>query len=260
MIRGLYTAVSGMITKEAEQNVVTNNLANSNTVGFKKDNLAIKKFDDVLVQNYDNIVNGVHNKNTLGKLCLGSKIDETNTSFSQGSIQQTGKSTDFAIDGAGFFKVKRQNTVDDKQYYTRDGHFHVNTDGFLVNDTGDYVLSNDGNKIEVGNGEMQSDTKGMLTITDENGNKNVIKLGVVNFEDYKSIKKVGDNLYETNENPKEANASIKQNALEKSNVNVINEMVKLMTVMRNFETDQKVVQTMDETLGKAVNQVGSVRG
>jgi len=259
MIRGLYTAVSGLITQEAKQNVITNNMANVNTVGFKGDTLAVKKFDDVLIANYDKIAGGKNVKNVIGSLSMGSKIDEVDTDFSTGMIQDTDKWTDFAVEGRGFFSVQRNDGISSKEMYTRDGHFHVNATGYLVNDNGDNVLGinqSNGNKepIYVGKDKFVSDNQGNLNI---DGNPKY-KLSTVDFNDYKALKKVGDNLYEGT-NPVDNNAVVKQNSLEKSNVNVINEMVNMMTVMRTFETNQKMVQAMDETLGKAVNEVGTVR-
>lgn len=259
MIRGLYTAVSGMITQEAKQDVITNNLSNSTTVGFKQDNLAIRRFDDVLLENYDKVVGGKNVRNELGTLSLGSKVDSVNTDFTQGMVQDTGKPTDFAIDGKGFFTVQRNDGVNNGQYFTRDGHFHVNMRGILVNDTGDAVIgrnltTNQLEPINVGNGKIASDIYGNISI---DGNP-MYKLYTVDFNDYNSIKKAGDNLYQGN-NAVENNAIIKQNSLEKSNVNVINEMANMITTMRSFETNQKIIQSLDETLGKAVNEVGSVR-
>lgn len=259
MIRGLYTAVSGMITQEAKQDVITSNLSNSNTVGFKQDNLAIRRFDDVLLENYDKVVGGKNVRNEIGTLSLGSRVDSVNTDFTQGMIQDTGKPTDFAIDGKGFFTVQRNDGINNGQYYTRDGHFHVNMRGILVNDSGDAVIgrnlaTNQLEPINVGDGKLTSDVNGNISIND---NK-MYKLYTVDFNDYNSIKKIGDNLYQGN-NAVENNAIIKQNSLEKSNVNVINEMTNMITTMRSFETNQKIIQSLDETLGKAVNEVGSVR-
>lgn len=259
MIRGLYTAVSGMITQEAKQDVITSNLSNSNTVGFKQDNLAIRRFDDVLLENYDKVVGGKNVRNEIGTLSLGSRVDSVNTDFTQGMIQDTGKPTDFAIDGKGFFTVQRNDGINNGQYYTRDGHFHVNMRGILVNDSGDAVIgrnlaTNQLEPINVGDGKLTSDVNGNISIND---NK-MYKLYTVDFNDYNSIKKIGDNLYQGN-NAVENNAIVKQNSLEKSNVNVINEMTNMITTMRSFETNQKIIQSLDETLGKAVNEVGSVR-
>lgn len=264
MIRGLYTAVSGMITQEARQDVITNNLANSNTVGFKGDNLSVRKFNDVLIHNYDKKVNGKNVKNVIGSLSQGSEIDVVKTVYTQGLIQSTDKPTDFALDGSGFFTVSRNMLGTEKQYYSRDGHFHVNGAGYLVNDSGDAVLAKeldnnynavgDPKPIYVGANSISSDNLGNLTIGDKK-----YKFYTVNFANYDGLKKAGDNLYEGTNPIEDNNVSVKQNSLEKSNINVINEMVNMMTVSRTFETNQKVVQAMDETLGKAVNEVGTVK-
>jgi flagellar basal-body rod protein FlgG len=108
MIRSLYTAVSGLITQEAKQNIVTNNMANANTVGFKSDNLAVKKFNDVLLENYDKKLNGRNVRNVIGSISTGSEIDGTETSFTQGTIDSTDKWSDFSIDGRGFFAVNKE--------------------------------------------------------------------------------------------------------------------------------------------------------
>lgn len=246
MIRGLYTAVSGMISQEAKQDVVTNNLANVNTVGFKVDNLATKSFEEVLLSNRDKIVNGRNVKVNIGTINFGSKIDEVATNFTQGTLDKTDKKTDFAINGRGFFVLERNNGVNAERYYTRDGHFHVNSQGFLVNDSGDSVI---GINAESG--------------VEEPINVNVNSLDqfnmmIVDFEDYNSLTKIGDNLYRGEGQQIAANGDIKQYHLEKSNVNVTREMIEMMTVMRTFETNQKIIQSLDETLGKAANEIGRV--
>lgn len=260
MIRGLYTAVSGLITQEAKQDVITNNLANINTVGFKSDDLSASDFGDILLHNYDKVVNGKNVKNVIGSLSLGSKVDETNTIFTQGDIQSTDKPTDFAIEGRGFFTVLKQEGTSTKQYYTRDGHFHINMNGFLVNDSGDEVLGRNVNTgavepIKVGNSEIKCDSEGNISLD----GKAAYKFDTVDFADYKTLKKVGDNLYDGSNPINNATVKVDQNSLESSNVNMVNEIVNMMTVMRTFETNQKVVQSMDETLSKAVNEVGSVK-
>lgn len=265
MIRSLYTSVSGLITQEAKQDVVTNNLANINTVGFKGDSLLTKRFNDVLLQNYDKKVNGKNVRNELGTLSEGSLIDGTSTDFTGGMIQETGKATDFAIEGRGFFVVRRNDTVTGtKDYYTRDGHFHVNAKGTLVNDNGDAVMAKevaaDGRTGTAGPIEGITDKVEAGSYGIKIGNKDY-RLETVNPANYDSLKKYGDNLYsyEGQQLQDDDNVVVKQNSLEKSNVNTINEITNMMTVMRSFESNQKVVQALDETLGKAVNEVGSVR-
>lgn len=255
MIRGLYTAVSGLITQEAKQDVITNNLANANTTGYKADDIAVKQFREVLLQNYDGGNGSKPVRQELGSISLGSRIDETKTYFTQGMLNQTNKDMDFAIDGRGFFSVQRGNNT----YYTRDGHFHVNAQGYLVNDSGDRVLGRNSTTgavepIIVNNDKIKSDDNNNVFVND----RLAYTFNTADFQDYNALKKVGDNLYE-GQAPINGNVHVKQGFIEKSNVNIVNEMVNMMTVMRSFETNQKMVQIIDETLNKAANEVGSVR-
>ncbi|WP_125152193.1 flagellar hook-basal body complex protein [Clostridium rectalis] len=263
MIRSLYTAVSGMITQEAKQDVITNNLANVNTVGFKNDGVVTKSFDEVLLYNYDKKVNGKNFRQNLGNLSFGSRIDDVNTNFTQGIIEKTDKSTDFSIMGRGFFTVVRDDGINTERLYTRDGHFHTNKMGYLVNDSGNNVL---GRNIQNGRVEPIRINGGKITVDDMGNIKEndvlKYKLYTVDFpgdNSYSNLKKVGDNLY-IGGNPEENNnVVVNQYALERSNVNVTKEIIDMITVMRTFETNQKVIQTIDETLGKAANEVGSIR-
>ena len=252
MIRGLYTAVSGLITQQSKQEVVTNNIANVNTVGFKSDKLSLESFKEVLIQNYDGSSGG-GKRQELGGLSLGSRIDETITSFTQGAIEDTGKERDFAIVGRGFFTVERNGN----RFFSRDGSFNVDNQGFLVSSTGDRVLgvntsSNEISPIYVGYGN--------ISLSDNNiyiDNNLSYSFYTVDFDSYDNLEKIGDNLY-SGDGSFRANCEVKQNALEKSNVNIVNEMLEMMTVMRNFESNQKVVQIIDETLSKAANEVGRI--
>ncbi|WP_426349156.1 flagellar hook-basal body complex protein [Alloiococcus sp. CFN-8] len=252
MIRGLYTAVSGLITQQSKQEVVTNNIANVNTIGFKSDKIVAESFKEVLIQNYDGSSRG-GKRQELGGLSLGSRIDETITSFTQGTIEDTDNERDFAIIGRGFFTVER----DGNRFFSRDGSFNVDNQGFLVSSTGDRVLgvnssSNEITPIYVGNSN--------ITLSNNNiyiDNNLSYSFFTVDFDSYDNLEKIGDNLY-SGDGSFRANCEVKQNALEKSNVNVVNEMLEMMTVMRNFESNQKVVQIIDETLSKAANEVGRI--
>lgn len=263
MIRGIYTAVSGLITQEAKQDVISSNLANVNTIGYKKDNLIAKKFDDVLIQNYDKVVNGENVRNVIGSLSLGSKIDETYINYEQGIIEATDKNTDFAIQGRGFFQVARDNGIEVQNYYTRDGHFHINNNGYLVNNMGDMVLARNINSGVLEPINAMRNGKLSEINCSENGeisldNTPTYVLELVDFEDYNTLNKMEDNLYR-GENPLQTvDSTIVQGSLEKSNVDVMSEMADMMMTMRTFESNQKVVQALDETLGKAVNEVGRI--
>lgn len=256
MLRGIYTAASGLVVGETRQGIITNNIVNANTVGFKSDNLAVKNFGDVMLYNYDKTLGSKNVKNNIGELSKGSGIDTVNTFFSQGPLQSTDKDTDFAIEGRGFFTVNRNG----RQYYTRDGHFNTNLQGYLVNSSGDLVQGIDlytGNlgPIQVGDGKVSCTPAGNIRI---NGTER-FKLNVVDFPNYNGLKKVGDNLYEGNGAQNAQNYAIRNKYIEKSNVNVVSEAVEMMANMRSFESNQKVMQVLDETLGKAVNELGALR-
>lgn len=254
MIRALYTTVSGLITQEAKQDVITNNLANAATTGFKGDDLVLKKFNDVLIQNYDKMDGDKNVRNVIGKLSNGSEIDEVYTNFQQGDIQDTDSDTDFALNGTGFFTVSKNG----QQYLTRDGHFHISSNGNLQTEDGNDVLGINANgtaaPINVGNGKITCDSHGNIYVDGVSKGK----FSLVEVSDTKTLKKIGDNLYQ-GQGTQATNTSVKQKALEKSNVNIINGMIDMMTVMRTFETNQKIMQSLDDTLGKAVNDIGSIR-
>lgn len=260
MIRGIYTAVSGLVTGEAKMSVINNNIANANTMGFKSEDVIVKKFDDVLMKNYDKVVGGENVKNTIGSLSLGSEIDEVFTNYEQGNLKTTDVDTDFAIRGKGYFAVLSDDGISKKNFYSRDGHFHVNMNGYLVNDNGDKIMGKNidtdtDEPIFVGSGKIKLDNMGYLRVD----GVEKYRFKVVDFEDYNSVKKAGDNYFSSEKTIDAGNYSIKQNNLEQSNVDISSEMVNMMAVMRNFESNQKVIQSLDETLSKSVNELGSVR-
>lgn len=256
MIRSLYTSISGLITLEKQQANINNNIANANTTGFKTDNLVTKSFDEVMIQNRDKVVGGRNVTQKLGTISLGAAIDTVSTSFTQGVLKNTDKKTDFAIEGRGFFVIQKGNEA----VYTRDGNFKIGNDGYLINTSGDRVLGVNKNTgalepIFIGDNEIVLDNDNNLFV----GNTATHTLATADFEDYNTLEKIGDNYYSA-ENPiLNAAVNVTQGALESSNVNIANEMINMMTTMRNFETNQKMVQIIDETLGKAANEIGSVR-
>lgn len=254
MIRSLYTAVSGMIATENKQNTVVNNMTNANTIGYKADNLVTKSFDDVLIKNQQRVSKGTYTTNKIGKMSLGVAIDGVVTRFEQGDLKQTESKSNFAINGSGFFVIQTPGGVK----YSRDGQFFVNNQGNLVNSSGDLVLGiNNGGTlgpINVGNSDYVLDSNNNIVI---NGRANQ-KLAIADFADYSKLGKVGDNYYEAQEEPTYIQADVRQGFLETSNVNILNEMVDMISVMRNFETNQKFVTMIDESLGKAANEIGKV--
>ncbi|MGL4730168.1 MAG: flagellar hook-basal body complex protein [Clostridium sp.] len=254
MIRGLYTVASGLITSEAKQNAIMNNMANVNTPGYKVEKLAIKSFDEVMISNRDKVVGGKNYKTNIGTLSNGAEINDKVTYFEQGFVKDTNSRTDFALEGDGFFMVRQRNN--NEVAYTRDGHFSVDREGYLVNQNGDYILGRNANTgalepINVGEGEVNCDKLGNLRV---DGNLKY-QFEVVDFENYEDMVKVGHNMYSSEQAGTKSNAFIRQNALEQSNVNTVVEMADMMATMRGFESNIKTLKVLDETLGKAVNEI-----
>lgn len=257
MLRSMYASVSSMITLQARQSVITNNLANINTTGYKSETLVTKSFDDMLLHNKDNYENGVSNVNELGSLNFGVRIDDTVTSHKQGTLISTENNTDFAILGSGFFQVSDDTN---NTYYTRDGSFKVNPQGYLVTNSGHYVM---GTNTQTGNSERIYVGTDLISISPDNGvminGENKYKFNIVDFENYDNLTKYGNNLYTGNGGFNSNNYSIKQKYLEGSNIDYINEMALMMETVKEFEANQKVIQTVDSTLSQIANEIGRIK-
>lgn len=256
MIRSIYTAVSGLISMENRQATITSNMTNANTIGYKSENLVVKSFDEVMIQNKERNPSGGTTVNKLGKISLGAAIDDVVTYYTQGDLKEANSRSDFAIDGRGFFTVQRGN----ERLYTRDGSLKIDTNGYLITTSGDKVLglnnrTGNAEPIFVGNSKFSLDEYNNIT-SDGNATH---RLMTADFQNYNELKKVGDNYY-SGENPiVNTRVVIHQGYLERSNVNITNEMANMLTTMRNFETNQKFVSMLDDTLGKAASEIGAVR-
>ena len=253
MVRGLYTAATGMAVQRNRMDVVTNNLVNAETTGFKKDTLVTSSFNEVMLYRINDPSVNVYGTNEVGSYDYGTHIDELITRFERGVLEQTGKSTDLAIEGEGFFAVETEAG----ERYTRSGNFAVDSSGYLVTSDGNYVLGENG-RINVGNQKFSVAPDG--TVTGASGESD--KLKFVTFNDLGVLRKQGNNLYYAYGGQAAVNADgakVKQFAQENSNVNVSEEMVDLMTLYRKYEASQKVVSMTDDTLGLAVN-LGKVGG
>ena len=256
MVRGLYTAYTGMINQQKRLDTVTNNLANASTTGFKREGLTSKSFDQMLTVKLNDLSVPYLNEG-IGKMSLGVKIGENYTDYSQGSFKETGNTYDLALAGNGFFTIsytdKKGNT---SEKYTRDGEFTMDSEGYLRTLEGDYVQGEGGNiMIPVETSEVSIRDNGDIYADGEY----VDSLRIVDFEDYNNIEKFGENLYNVDgATETESTAAVKQGYLEMSNINVVKEMVEMITISRAYESNQKLIQTEDDMLDKSVNQVGKV--
>jgi flagellar basal-body rod protein FlgF len=253
MIRGLYTAATGMTVQRNKMDVLTNNIVNAETTGYKKDTLINSSFDQVMLQRINDPNVSIYGPSDVGSYDYGTHVDELFTNYSQGTLEQTGKSTDLSIEGEGFFVVETSAG----ERYTRSGNFSVSADGYLVTESGEYVLGENG-RIQVGGKDFTVAADGTVT----NATGNVGKLRLVTFTDLSALRKQGSNLYYTYGGAgsiNAENAAIKQGCQESSNVDVTDSMVDMLTVYRNYEASQKIVGMTDDSLGLAVN-LGKVGG
>ncbi|NLE00071.1 MAG: flagellar basal-body rod protein FlgF [Fibrobacter sp.] len=243
MIQGIYTASMGMTPLLQKQDQIANNLANLNTTGYKQSGLFIKTYHKFLAN--DQLQPFVNQE---------IKADEVYIDYSQGPLKKTGQSLDVSINGSGFFSIM---TTDGVQY-TRNGNFSIGEDGLLV--------TSDGSKVMGKYGFIRLDKNVQVSITDKGevfqGNESKGDLRVVDFEKPYRMHRCGESrmrplLPDSKEVPSPG-FEIKTGYLEASNVDMIRNMVEMISSYRVFEADQKALQAQDETLEKAVNQVGRV--
>jgi flagellar basal-body rod protein FlgG len=228
MDRGLYIAASGMLAEQIRQDQIANDLANASTPGYKSDRTTQRTFNDLLLQNS---VNGA----TVGPQSTAVQVDRTVTDFTPAPVRDTGEPLDFAITGEGFFAVQTPQGT----RYTRNGQFALDAQGRLVTAQGYAVLGADNRPI-----------------TSADGTVDPRRIGVVALN---NPRKQGDSL--VTGTPAGAGAgTVRSGALESSNADAARSMVDMIDSMRAFEAGQKVIQAIDETLGKAAQQVGSLSG
>lgn len=254
MVRGFYTAGTGMIAQRKSMDVIMNNAVNVETAGYKNDVVISRSFKDRLVDriNDPSIINVTNN---VGSLNGGVHVDELITTFEQGNLDGTNQTADMALTGDGFFCVQTPQG----ERYTRAGNFNVDTQGYLCNADGYRVLGADNNPLQVGFGEFTVSDNGRITRAD---GQYAGQLKLVQFEDNGQLRKQGDNLYYNYGNTAMNTAtatSVRQGYLEMSNANLSDIMVDMMTVYRVYESNQKMVQMTDESIGLAVNQIGKVQ-
>ena len=258
MVKGLYTAYTGMINEQNRMDVLSNNMANVTTVGYKKEGATSQSFDEVLDLKIKDSTVGYNLVTREGYNSRGVKVGENYVDWSQGGFRITGNTYDLALGGSGFFAVEFTNkSGETSTKYTRAGEFQLNSAGNIVTHEGDYLLDTNGRHITVDPlKETSIDRQGRVM---QDG-RTIATIQVQDFDNYDYLKKYGETYYEPIEGAKFKNADgqIYSGYLEASNVSTVTEMVNLITISRQYESNQKVIQTIDSTLEKAVNQVGRV--
>lgn len=245
MNTGMYTALSGNVTSQQRLEALTNNLANVNTAGYKKDRVAFESF----LANVKNPSQGVGTPTDQAALSSVKLV----TDFSEGPIRHSGNSLDVALEGEGFFVV---NTPQGRGY-TRQGNFHLDSTGKMVTAEG-YPVLGSGGPITIKGGAVEIDSSGGVAV---GGNK-VATLTMVDFPKPYPLTKAGSSVFTLDgsgagEQPPK-NLKVRQGFLEESNVNAIQEMAQLIDTSRYYDSCVKAVQTYDSLMAKAANELGKV--
>ena len=261
MNRGIYPILSGALAQEQRLQVVANNLANVNTAGFKRDEplfrsvMARANTVFPLTAQRDALVQPVFNTGRQGVDRVFASPQSLDTIFESGRLRATGNPMDLALQGPGFFEVKSPQGL----RYTRNGILHLDAKRRLVDETGFPVMGTLAGKkrpveLKIPEGTMSIAPSGSIHVNGEEFGS----IRVVEFGDRDKPLKAGDGLY-TGSNPKPAkDTQLLQGHIEESAVNTITEMVKIIQVMRSYETASKLIQTLDQTTQTAVQDLGRV--
>ena len=242
MIKGIYRNASAMIHRLKEQESIANNIANASTPGYKKDSVFVQELSQAQQRS-----------SPRKSDWQAPMIDQVYTDFSQGSFDRTGAPLDVAIDGDGFFVVRTEQGV---EALIRGGAFARDQQGFLKTADNDVVQS-DGGPIQLPIGEVSIADDGIISV---DGNL-IGQLRVVSIENTNDLQKLGDGKFLVPDDVELSAAvrfAIRQGYLESSNVNVISQMVEMISSYRNYEADANSLKTQDQSLGKLISEVGRV--
>lgn len=238
-----------MLAAQTQSEVIADNVANLRTPGYKTEESSNKAFPEMLMLR-TSTENEVPSNTVIGGMGAGVVVDQVTRLNVQGVIQTTDIPTDLALTSEAYFVVATPNG----ERYTRNGQFQLNAQGMLQTAEG-YPVLGEGGAIGPLSKDFQVDSNGVIT----DGVEFIDRLRTVQIPEEGLIRE-GQSLYGTNQPPQEfnGNVGIRQGSLEGSNVDLTGQMVKMISVMRAYEANQKVIQTHDSTLEKAVNEIGRI--
>ena len=250
MLRGYYTAANGMINEQRILNVITNNMANAKTAGYKSDEAIPTTFAEELL-----LINGDHS--ATGTIRYRT-INHTFTDLEQGTFENTGSRLDMAIVGNVYFNIEERRSGE--TLLTRNGQFTINGEGYLTLGSSGYVLDGNGQRIQLGTADFQVDRFG--TITTDDGR--TFDLGLTYIAAGTDIEKVDDNLMRPYDNtalnavPADENYQIKQGWYERSNVDVAEETIKAMDSQHVFTACSTALKILNSVNQIAANDLAKI--
>lgn len=250
MIKGFYSAASALLARLEQQKLLSHNISNLNTPGYKQSYSSLEEFLQVEAYDPADRTRGVQNPDLIGKMGLGVATAEAIIDFSQGSLRSTGQILDLAVEGEGFFQIQ----TPEGERYTRDGRFQLDAESRLVTVDGFYVLNDGGQQIELPEGEIRVSSSGEIYVdgTAED------QIGLAVFENPEEDLEPGPaNLFSSDAAPSgETPGTVLQGYLEMANIDPAVMMTELAKVARTYEAAQKMVQSQDQLLGEAIATLG----
>ena len=261
-MEGLYIAASGGTKQLKKLDVLSNNIANINTQGFKKDMLVYEEkktpFQQINKNGFDaNMMNTFSGADPAVSYV---QVTQSLTNFEQGSLIKTDNPLDVAIEGKGFFVVDTPNG----DRYTRNGNFHVDGSGQLVDHKGNMIktIADEPILIPFGTKQVSINQEGSVFGGTEIEQETLGQIKIVDFENLHALKKEGEGFYiNTNPSIKEIlvnDAKVLQGFTENSNANAIHEMTQMIETVRQLEAYQKIIQSIDEADDQSVNSLAQV--
>ena len=249
MTRGVYTAAAGMLANQAAQDTIAQNLANANTTGYKED---VPRFESFLSEPVSRL--SPADRLSIGTIGSGAGLKDETTNFSQGGLQQSGNPLDVALTGDAALVIQSPQGP----RLSRDGSLTLDAQGTLIQSaTGEPVLSDGSQTLSV-----PAKTKSIVISPQGDLTADGVKIGRIQMASLSaavSPVKVGDNQYSVSSlQPASPTATMRQGFLESSNVSIVKEMVSMISIMRAYETNQKMLQAEDDTTGKATGEVGKL--
>jgi flagellar basal-body rod protein FlgF len=278
VLRGFYTAASGMLSQQRRVEMLTNNIANANTPGYKADQASLRAFPEMLLTRLDATTiptkepRSFRNRTPIGEINSGVYMQEMMPRFLQGDLKETGQKTDIAlidgnlpvdeatgVKGALFFVV--QNGNGDIRY-TRNGNFTLDAQGFLTTNDGFYVLDENNERIQLTSEDFKVTPDGTIFENDVR----VARINIAFANNPNNVVKEGNGLFRSEggmlpsalNNPN-VTYQLQQGFLERSNVDLARSMTDMMSAYRAFEANQKILQAYDKSMDKAVNEIGRIR-
>ena len=248
MFQGFYNLASGMLTQSRNLDVVSNNITNSLTPGYKKDTMTSSTFQEELMSRTGNLDKS--SPQALNNIAMMRIATGTVTNFNQGQLQETGNPLDMALTSDGFFQIQTQNGM----VYTRNGSFIIDNEGYLALPEVGRVMGNNG-PLYLGTDDIDVDSMGNVYVA---GGNNVGTLSIVNFDDTAQLEKAANGIFTSNAQPTAFNGTIIQKSLEQSNVDTVQEMVSMMESQRALQSASQILKMYDQIMNKAANEIGQI--